>query len=414
MEVPYRLPMLLDGAAATEFHKLGYEYGESQELWCLSHKEEVTELYRRYIRSGAGAVYAPTFSASPLHLAKYGIDTEEKYKETIKALVALAADAVKAENAHVIVVGDMSPVRFENADEELTFWKMLDIYTDWAEALAEAGCDVLAAETMSSMEECRAALLGGKKTGLPVWITVTADDEGLTVPNFSDTSVMSCLITLQAMGADAFGLNCTPVSDITAEMLEELREYADIPLIVKPSAVREYGGKDGVGAEEFAEFCETLADMGADLIGGCCGTDPDYIKAAADAVFSKHIHFERTRTDDDELILANNRQLFFLSPDCIESCPPLTCNLDMSDELLELEDTNYDVIAVEIISAEDAFSFAENEHMSNLPVMFRSDNEMALRAALLAYQGRAMIDSNCAVEREKLEQIAEKYGAVIY
>ena len=86
----------------------------------------------------------------------------------------------------------------------------------------------------------------------------------------------------------------------------------------------------------------------------------------------------------------------------------------MSDELLELEDTNYDVIAVEIISAEDAFSFAENEHMSNLPVMFRSDNEMALRAALLAYQGRAMIDSNCAVEREKLEQIAEKYGAVIY
>ena len=126
------------------------------------------------------------------------------------------------------------------------------------------------------------------------------------------------------------------------------------------------------------------------------------------------IRFGRERAESDELLLANRRQVFFLSPDSIESSPYLECSLDMSDELLELEDTNFDVIAVELYSSDDAYHFARNASMANLPVMFRSDDEMALKAALLCYQGRAMIDRSCSINEDRLHRIAGKYGAVVY
>lgn len=394
----YRLPMLLDGASQNEQSEAAEPPSRS-----------LASLFRQDIRSGARVL----FLRIPTEYYPLDEDSEERFRKIAAEYAEAARKAIAEENAECPIAGVIAPVTADDEDE-LSFMKLVDIYTDAAAAYAEAGCDIISAEEMGYMEECRAAVIGGRKTALPVWVTVTSDSEGMTLPDCADTSVFACLLVAQELGAEAFGIQDVPCCADAAEVLGELKEFAKIPLIARPNAFADFESERVLSPDEFAENLRLFTDSGAELLGGH-NLSREYIERSGKIAEEKGIiRFGRERVDGDELLLANRRQVFFLSPDSIESSPYLECSLDMSDELLELEDTNFDVIAVELYSSDDAYHFARNASMANLPVMFRSDDEMALKAALLCYQGRAMIDRSCSIDEDRLHRIAGKYGAVVY
>lgn len=407
--IPIRLPIVLDGATGSNLIARGLPAGVCVEEWILDNPDVLIGLQREFIESGADIIYAPTFSANRVKLSHFGL--EDKVGEFNTRLVELSK---KAAGGKALVAGDISPTgEFCEPFGDMSFTEMIDVYTEQASALKEAGVDLYVIETMMSLAEIRAAVIACRKFKLPIFVTVTVDEHGRTL---TGATALSCLICLQGMGISAFGLNCSHGPDKMAEIMAELNRYSKIPLIAKPNAGQpDEDGNYNLSPEEMGKDFLPLLENGARIFGGCCGTTPKHLSEIRRAVdgfdFSAVPQAEKESTD---LILSNETQLFFLAADGLECSEPLTCGVDMADELLDLSETSLDVITIELISPDDAYQFSQNAHMARLPVMFSSNNEKALKSALLSYHGRAMIDSNCDLPEETLKAVAGKYGAVIY
>ena len=112
--------------------------------------------------------------------------------------------------------------------------------------------------------------------------------------------------------------------------------------------------------------------------------------------------------------MANEKNFFIISNERLDFTEPIPCHHDMSDDFIAAEEDSVDVLEIQIDTPDDSVVFAENAHLAGLPVMFRSDDELALKSALMLYNGKAMIDTDCAIEKENLEKIAKKYGSILY
>lgn len=407
--IPIRTPALLDGAVGSNLVSRGLEAGECVEDWILKNPEALKDLQREFIEAGAEIIYAPTFSANRIRLGKFGLDGETE--EINRRLVLLTKEAVgdKALTAGIL----SSTGEYCEPIGEIPFSEMMDIYDQQAHALEEAGADLFVVETMTSLSEIRAAVLACRKYKLPIFVTITVNEYGRTA---SDATALSCLITLQGMGISAFGLNCSEGPFAMAEIISELRKYARVPLIAKPAAViTDENGRRNLTPEEMGEGMKLLLESGAVIAGGCCGTTPEHLRATKGAMDETDFSaIPAVEKEDTGLILANEAQAFFLAADGLECSEPLECTVDMADELLELSDTNTDVITIRLNSTDDAYQFSLNAHMARLPVMFQSDDYKAVKAALMFYHGRAMIDSSCEIPEEELSRLSDKYGAVVY
>lgn len=245
---------------------------------------------------------------------------------------------------------------------------------------------------MVSLWDMRAAVVSCKKTGKPIYITVLAEENGET-PN--GTSIKCALVVLQELGVDGFGISGASC-EIIKEISSDLAPLAKIPLIALPSD---------------PENCEILLNEGIMILGAGNKENCDLIKSKIDYFDFNSIHVEK---ENIGLVFATENQIFFLEPETTEISPAINCTPDMSDILSDTCDDSYDVLCVEINSPDDAIDFSKNMHMATLPVMFSAYDSTLLKMALMLYQGRAMIDSKCTIEDEKMKRIAKKYGAVIY
>ncbi len=293
----------------------------------------------------------------------------------------------------------------EEADEpseELSFTLMLAHYKEQAKEKKEDGAEFFVISELQTLSELRAAVIACTKHKLPVYVTVEADEFGFTS---AGTPVLALLISLQNMGISAFGLNCSYEPEKTIEILKGLAPFAQKPLIADFSETE---------PNEIIKLKDNLLESNVELIIGDFNHHSMQKKAISDILKGYDYSLNPIEKQDTSLILANETQVFFLSADGIESSEPLSCNFDMSNELLEISDTNIDLITIEILTPDDAYQFSQNAHMARLPIMFKTDNEPALKAALLMYHGRAMVDSSSAIDEEILKKIAAKYGAVIY
>lgn len=270
---------------------------------------------------------------------------------------------------------------------ETSFTELIDEFAEKAFALKKTGVCGFLICGMETLWEARGAVLGCLKTSLPIYVVFKTGDDGITE---NDCPAVGAMITLQELGIAGFGIS----SDNRAEIIAELAAYAKVPLIA---------AKSGFTAEEIADACTAGATIFA-------GDFKDEDVPPETCITNAPIPEEQP----EEILLAGEISAYFLTPDNIESSEPIECSVDMSDELLELSDTSLDVITVQVNTADDAYHFGLNAHMAALPVMFRSDSPIALKAALLCYHGRAMIDSNCEIDEDTLNEIAKKYGAVIY
>ena len=264
--------LLLDGAMGTVLQQRGLGAGEAPELLNLTHPDWLMDIHREYAEAGSQVVYTNTFGANAKKLRRTG----HGVREIVSAAVSLARRAV---GDGVRVALDIGPLgELLEPMGTLSFEDAVDLFREAAEAGAEAGADLAVIETMTDLYEAKAALLAVKEsTDLPVFVTMSFDGTGRT---FTGCTVASMARTLEGLGADAVGLNCSLGPDQLAPLLGELARETRLPVIAKPNAglPDPVDGHYDMDPDAFVAALEPCIAQGVTIFGGCCGTSPAYIR----------------------------------------------------------------------------------------------------------------------------------------
>jgi 5-methyltetrahydrofolate--homocysteine methyltransferase len=268
--------LILDGAMGTELYKRGLPAGVCPEAWCLAHPEAVAAIHAAYRAAGADCVYSATFGANRVKLGQYQLTDVHG---TNRTLAAIAKEAVGPKG---LVAGDIGPTgRFVEPFGDLPFAEAVEIFREQAEGLLAGGVDGFVIETMLDIQEARAALIAVREVSdLFAIVTMTYEKNGRTL---NGTDPVTALVTLQELGADAVGCNCSAGPEAMLEMIAAMKPYAKVPLLAKPNAgLPQLVGEEtlfDMDAAAFAAFGGRFAAAGVNLMGGCCGTTPDHIAA---------------------------------------------------------------------------------------------------------------------------------------
>lgn len=268
---------LLDGATGSNLMKAGMPKGCCAEEWILNHPQPLVALQRSYAAAGSQILYAPTFQAQPLALQKAGL---ERQTEAINAaLVALSRSAAPG----CLIAGDIATMAAVcDSWDPNSFDLLVENYRRQIKGLIDGGADLLVAETLLYPQEAEAVLTAAAlENAGAVMCSFTMQSDGSL---FSGMEAGPVFTELEKAGAAALGFNCVAADNLTAGLVSKLRRYTHLPLICKPNAGNPIIGDDGLahysmGAAEFGEIIDGCRQMGASLLGGCCGTDPCFLAA---------------------------------------------------------------------------------------------------------------------------------------
>lgn len=268
--------LLLDGATGSNLQKAGMPRGCCTEEWVLANPQILVSLQRAYARAGSRVLYAPTFQAQPIALDRVNLAGQT---EAINAqLVALTRSAAP----DALVAGDLTTlaVYTESQDPE-NFDLLVENYRRQIRGLIDGGADLLVAETLMYPQEAEAILTAAELEGAgAVMYTFTMQPDGAL---FSGMDASGILRDLEDAGAAAVGFNCVAADNLTPALVSKLRRKLRGPLVCKPNAGNPVIGSDSIpvypmGPAEFAKIMADCAAMGAQVLGGCCGTDPEFIR----------------------------------------------------------------------------------------------------------------------------------------
>jgi 5-methyltetrahydrofolate--homocysteine methyltransferase len=424
-------PVILDGATGTNLMAAGMPIGVCPEEWILSHKEVLLKLQRDYVDAGTNIVYAPTFTGNRIKLAEYGL--ADRLEEINRLLVELSKEAV---GQRALVAGDMTMTGQQLFPlGELKFEELVEVYKEQAKVLADAGADLIVVETMMSLQECRAAVFAIHEVcDLPVMVTLTYNEDGRTL---FGTPPETAVVVLQSLGVDAIGINCSTGPMEMVEPVTKMAEFATVPIIAKPNAgLPELEGKKTVyrmSPEDFAEAGAALVAAGAAIVGGCCGTRPDHIRALSEKVKGMEI---RTPLKAHRRVLASERQNVEITLDgnfivVGERINPTgkkklqaqlrEGKLDLvRDMAMEQEANGAKILDINMgmngIDEKEMMKkvIYEVSSMVDCPLCIDSSHVDVIEEALRIYPGRALINS-ISMESEKMEKLlplAAKYGAM--
>ena len=429
-----RKGLVLDGATGTELAKLGMVQGVAPELWVYENPEAIIRVHNSYIASGSNIVYAPTFGGNICKLEEFGL--AERQEEIIGSLMRITKE--NAAKQGVFVFGDIAPTgRFIEPFGDMPFEEAVAVFRRLAEILAANGADGFAIETMMDLQEARAALIGCKEAApdLPCIVTMTFESSGRSL---TGVHPVSALVTLQSLGADAFGCNCSTGPDDMAKVIAQISPYATVPLIAKPNAglPRFEDGRTvfPMDKDQFASFVPELLNAGATILGGCCGTTPDHIAALSAKLRQCEIPARQQAVGG---VIASASDYRVVSPDGAftligERINP-TGKKALQGELREGKcDMVFDFAMQQLSTGADVLDvnmglsgINEKEMMkkavsrivqgTNAILCIDSTDPETVEAALRLYPGRALLNSISAekVRIEKTLPIAKKYGAML-
>ena len=269
-------PLLLDGATGSNLMKRGMPRGVCTELWIDAHPEILLDLQREYVAAGSDIIYAPTFSANRRTLEREGLG--DQVGELNRRLVALSRQAAGGKS---LVAGDMTTTGVPlEPNGPMEYNRLYEIYREQAAALAEGGADLIVIETMLGIDETAVALEAVREAcDLPVLCSLTVQSDGSA---YFGGNCVDAVEELQELGASAAGINCSCGPEQLVSLVRNMKAVARIPLLVKPNAGMPTISDDGeavypMTATEFAAHMQVLIEAGAHLIGGCCGTTPEFI-----------------------------------------------------------------------------------------------------------------------------------------
>lgn len=423
--------MVLDGATGTELQKRGMPRGVCPEIWAIENPDVIINIQSDYIKAGSNTVYTCTFGGNRVKLSEFGLG--DRVVEINRKQAQLSKEAV-GENG--FVAGDLAPTGlFVRPFGDMPFEEAVDIYKEQVKGLLEGGVDFFVIETMMDIQEARAALIAVKEScDLPVCVSMTFDANGRTL---TGTDPVTALVTLQSLGADVVGCNCSTGPQDMIKIIKAMKPYAKVPLIAKPNAglPKLIDGKTqfDMSPEEFGSYVKEFVEAGVNLLGGCCGTSPLYIKE-----ISKNINGLKPKAPDARKVSAvtSARSTVFVDPEepvavVGERINP-TGKKKLQEELRQGKTSEVRRFALEQVEKGAKIldvnagmpGIDEKETMVKIvellvpmvdaPLCLDSSSPEVLEAALRVYPGRALINSISAekVKLEKLLPITAKYGAM--
>ncbi|WP_293986224.1 homocysteine S-methyltransferase family protein [uncultured Megasphaera sp.] len=423
--------VMLDGATGTNLQKAGMPIGVCPEQWILENRDVMIDLQRRFVAAGTQILYAPTFTGNRIKLAEYGL--EQDLVAINQGLVAISKEAAQGK---ALVAGDMTMTGQQLYPMgDLTFEELVTVYREQAQALYDAGVDLFVVETMMSLQETRAAVLAIKEVcDLPIMATLTFEKDGRTLYG---TPPEAGVVVLQNLGVAAVGLNCSTGPADMVDVVRKMYEYATIPLIAKPNAgLPELDGDTTVyktTPEEFAEDGKLLIEAGAHIVGGCCGTTPEHMKALHDAVC--HLKPKKPHAVHQR-VLASERQIAEIKLDGAFQVIGERINPTGKKKLqAELRAGKLDLVramareqernGAAILDVNMGTNGIDEKEMmlkaiyevtgvSGLPLSIDTSSPEIMEAALRIYPGRALVNSiSCETEKRKqLLPVVKKYGAM--
>ena len=268
---------LLDCATGTSLMKAGMQRGCCMAEWILLHPEPLVALQKACAEAGSEIIYAPTFQAQPIALAACGLEHQtETINEMLAALSRKAAPGC-------LIAGNMTTLRgFMDTADEANLERQISEYRRQIRALVNGGADLLAAETLLHPLEAKAVLQAAAlENAAAVMISFAAKADGTL---YSGHELAQALPELEAEGAAAVGVNCIAASDELPMLIGKLRACTHLPLICKPNAGRPANDAYPVDEKQFVKIMKECIREGANLVGGCCGTTPQYLAALKSSI----------------------------------------------------------------------------------------------------------------------------------
>lgn len=426
----------LDGATGSNLQEKGLAPGVCPETWILEHPDAFIDLQKAYVEAGTNILYAPTFTSNRIKLAQYGL--QDEVRRINRELVCLSKEAA---DGKALVAGDITMTGQQLAPiGNLDFEELIEVYKEQISALSEAGADLLVVETMMSLQEARAALIAAKEIcDLPVMVTLTFEADGKTL---FGTDPVTAMVVLQSLGAAAVGVNCSTGPQEMVKVVSRMHEVAQVPVIAKPNAGLPVLSADGKTLYDmdpiaFGEQMKALAEAGATIMGGCCGTTPAHISMLVketenlfdtykdnigEKVAYRHLSSERSTLSfglDDKFFLVGER----INPTGKKRFQELIRNGDHS--MVEQFVAQQEAAGAQVLDVNMGMSgidekttllqvMEEVSVLTNLPLSIDSSYVEVQESALRRYPGRALINS-ISYEKEKFENLlplAKKYGAM--
>ncbi|MFC1752233.1 homocysteine S-methyltransferase family protein [Thermoproteota archaeon] len=423
--------IVLDGAIGTELQKRGMPTGACPEIWSIQNPDVVKAVHLDYMKSGSRIIYTCSFGANRCKLAQYD---RQDVGAINKKLARLARSAT---NKDVLIAGDIGPTgKFVKPFGSLEFQEAVDIFKEQARGLLEGGVDLFVIETMMDIQEARAALIAVKEVSkLFTIVTMTFEEDERTL---NGTDPVTALITLQSLGADAVGCNCSSGPRDMIKLISQMKPFATVPLVAKPNAgtPKLVDGKTvfDMCAKTFASLTKKLIREGVGLVGGCCGTTPQHVgelskqikdlkpiaplRSSISAISSARktvlINKQKTPIIIGERINPTGKKLF--QQELREGKFSYVRSVAKEQQVngAQILDVNVGMPHIDEVSAMiNNINILSNT--SDLPLVIDSSRVEVIEAALRIYPGRALVNSISGEKKKiaKLLPIAKKYGAMI-
>lgn len=428
----------LDGATGSNLVKAGMPSGVCPEQWILEHREVMLQLQKEYVQAGTNILYAPTFTANRVKLAEYHL--EKNMSSMIHDLVAISKEAATDTPGHpVYVAGDITMTGEQlRPMGKMELEDLIAIYKEQILCLVDAGADLLVVETMMSLAETRAALIAAKEVcDLPVIATLTFEADGRTL---FGTDAKTAAVVLESLGASAIGANCSTGPAQMEGIISDMVSVTTIPIIAKPNAGLPFLDENGttcynMEAEEFTEEMQVLVNVGATILGGCCGTTPEFIRQIHDH-FGTEARVTAARRPEGIRYLTSERIThsfgledgFFVVGERINPTGKKALQAQLREgnfeKVIQFAEEQ-ETCGAKVLDINMGMSgideklcmlraLEEVSGVTNLPLSLDSSYVEVLEAALRNYPGRALVNS-VSLETEKFEKllpIVAKYGAM--
>lgn len=423
--------LILDGATGTELQKRGMPKGICPEKWVCDNPDVLIEIQQKYKESGSDIIYSCTFGANRYKLEEFGLDNE-----VYRLNKNLAEISKKAIGKNGFVAGDIAPTgKFIEPFGDVPFEEAVNVYKEQVKGLLDGGVDLFVIETMIDIQEMRAAVIAVKELcDLPVAASMTFSEDGYTL---TGTDPVTALITLQSLGADVVGCNCSTGPDKMLEVIRLIKPYSKVPLIAKPNAglpkLIDGNTVFDMNSDDFSKYVPDFLKAGVNLFGGCCGTSFDYIKKSS--IKAKGFKPMPPQIESISALSSTRKHII----------PGIGKPLSIVGERInptgkkklqsELKDNKFDEVkrfaleqtisGASILDVNMGMSGINEKEMmlktikllsttSELPLCIDSSDPDVIEAAIRIYPGRALINSISGEikKKDKLLKIAAKYGAM--
>lgn len=416
--------VILDGGMGTMLQQAGMAMGEIPELLNITDPQLITGIHKKYIDAGSDIVYANTFGANRYKLEH----CDKSVTEVIQAGIANARKACSGTKAYTAL--DIGPIgQLLEPTGYLSFDEAYDIFKE--QVLAGKDADLIVFETMTDLMEVKAGVLAAKEnSSLPVMCTMTFEENGRT---FTGCSVSAMALTLEGLGVDAIGINCSLGPKELLPVVKELSQWTNLPIVVKPNA----GLPDpvtntyNVTPEEFAEYAREMVAYGVKIMGGCCGTNPDFIRALSTMLSKeKYVSIEKhvpaAVCSATNTVVINQPRIIGerINPTGKKLFKEALLNNDMDyilNQAIEQQSGGADILDVNVglpgidEKAMMIRAVKELQGVVDLPLQIDTTIPEVLEAALRVYNGKPIVNSVNGEEKSlnTVLPLVKKYGAAV-